>query len=62
MANLDLSGMTVNERLFTCGLIDAFDQAAKRRDRESMVALLSEVEVGSETADTILRDPKKYGY
>ncbi|MDG2520572.1 hypothetical protein P7B02_03375 [Caulobacter segnis] len=54
--------MTVNERLFTCGLIDAFDQAAKRRDRESMVALLSEVEVGSETADTILRDPKKYGY
>lgn len=62
MENLDFSGMTVNERLFACGLLNAFDQAAKRRDREAMISLLSKVEVGFETADAIIRNPRQYGY
>ena len=58
------AGMTVNERLFTAGLFDEFDEAARRRNRDLMIELLKRVEI--ETAewsvDTILADPERYGY
>jgi hypothetical protein len=59
-----LSGMTVNERLFYVGLFDQWTSAARRRDREAMVDILKRVEVPEPTPiiDTILADPKKYGF
>lgn len=58
------AGMTVNERLFDAGHLDAFDLAARARDRAEMVRLLVEVcvEDAARSADTILRTPDRYGY
>jgi hypothetical protein len=62
----ELSGMTVNERLYACGLFKRWDAAAFGRKKEEMVAVLCEVaiapEEASRIADTILADPKKYGF
>ena len=48
--------MTVNERLFSAGLLEAWDEAVKQRDRARMIALLMAVELAAEqaafTADT----------
>jgi hypothetical protein len=58
-------GMTVNERLSTAGLLEKFDRAARKRDRDSMIALLSEVELADHApsiTDTILANAAKYGY
>ncbi len=63
-ARPDFSGMTVNERLFTADLTDAFDAAVRRRDRARMVELLRAVAVedAESSADAVLADPKRYGY
>lgn len=62
----ELSGMTVNERLFTCGLIDRWDAAARARKREEMIAVLCEVALTKEQAawsvDAVLANPAKYGF
>lgn len=59
------AGMTVNERLFSAGILDQFDAAARRRDRLAMLSLLRRVSLterqAAETADTILADPSFYG-
>ena len=61
-----LSGMTVNERLFTLGLVDEFDAAARLRKRDEMVALLKRAELSDLDAasctDAILADPRRFGY
>lgn len=56
--------MTVNERLIEAGLLEAFDIAAKARNREAMLGLLAEIAVPNpaSTVDPILNDPKRYGY
>lgn len=55
----DIRGMTLNERLYVTGLLDEFDRARQRRDRERIIALLEQVEVcGADaewTADEILK-------
>lgn len=58
------AGMTVNERLFDAGLMDAFDAAARARDRAEMNRLLTEVDVedAAWSVDTILERPERYGY
>jgi len=58
------SGMTVNERLFDAGLMEAFDDAAKARNRAEMIRILTDVAVqdAERSADTILLNPQKYGY
>ena len=60
------SGMTVNERLFTAGLIDEWDKAVLKRDRAGMIEVLMATELTSkqaaETADATLADPEKYGF
>lgn len=60
--NEELGGMTVNERLYACGLIDRWDIAATRKNRKEMMQLLSEVALSEEqarfTVDTILANPK----
>jgi len=57
-------GMTVNERLFEAGLLEAFANAARARDRSEMIRILTEVEVDDAawSADTILETPQKYGF
>lgn len=58
-------GMTVNERLFTAGLLEQFGFAARARNRDKMIALLGEVELGDDATlitDAILANPAKYGY
>ena len=59
-----LAGMTVNERLSHVGIIDLWDEAARQRDREAMIALLEQVEVPAPhlIADAVLADPKKFGF
>jgi hypothetical protein len=61
-----LSGMTVNERLYSTGLLAQFDAAARRRDLQAMVDLLLRVEISDSDANaiatTILGNPQKYGY
>ena len=62
----DYAGMTVNERLFEAGLMDAFDAAVRARDRERIISVLMQVALSEEdaafTTDTILGNPKRYGY
>ena len=62
----DYSGMTLNERSFAAGLMNRFDRAAKDRDGEEMVHIMMQVSLSETDArwstETILRNPKKYGY
>ena len=44
------AAMTVNERLFSAGLLEAWDEAVKQRDRARMIALLMSVELAAEQA------------
>jgi hypothetical protein len=46
----ELSGMTVNERLFERGLVTEWDAAVSRRDREAMIKLLDQVELADQAA------------
>ena len=39
----DLKGMTVNERLVVCGLIDAFDRARLSWDVEALRSIFAEI-------------------
>ena len=62
----DYSGMTVNERLFAAGKLDAYDDAAQQRDLDAMIAILVTVQMtpqqARETSETVLANPAKYGY
>ncbi len=57
-------GMTVNEPLFEAGLMDAFETAARARDRSEMIRVLTQLDVegAAWSADTILKNPTKYGF
>jgi hypothetical protein len=56
----ELSGMTINERLFACGLIDRWDAALRARRREELIEIFCAVALSREqakwTVDKILRD------
>ena len=58
-------GMTVNERLIISGLTGAFDDAARRRDRDQMIKILGKVEMtpdaAAKAADMVLANPARYG-
>jgi hypothetical protein len=59
------SGMTVNERLYEAGIVNAWDTAAISRNRAHMIELLVQVDLSEqaeEIVDTILADPKRYGF
>ena len=62
----ELSGMTVNERLFACGLLGAWGEAARDRDRSQMIALLLQTAIEREqaerTTDAVLKNPEMYGF
>jgi hypothetical protein len=59
-----VDGMTVNERLFELGLMDAFDVAIARRDLDLNILKKARLtsEQALETVNAILADPKRYGY
>jgi hypothetical protein len=58
--------MTLNERLFETGMANRFAQAAKEKDAEEMIRILRRLSLDEKEArlstETILKDPKKYGY
>jgi hypothetical protein len=58
--------MTVNERLFTCGVLDKWDDAVRRRSRSEMIEVLRSVALtehqAAQTTDTVLQNPEKYGF
>jgi hypothetical protein len=62
----DLSGMTVNERLFALSKMDSFDQAIVSGNKEVAVNILEACELSYDaavsTVQEILKNPKKFGY
>ena len=60
------SGMTVNERLFEAGLMAEYQAAARARNRDLMISVLTRVALSKEdaafTADAVLANPARYGY
>ena len=50
-----LSGMTVNERLYHTGQIDAFDSAVKADDIEALRRILKRCFLGNENIDAIIK-------
>jgi hypothetical protein len=47
----DLMGMTVNERLFACGLLGEFDRAVREKDREKLKTILKKAYVDEASID-----------
>jgi hypothetical protein len=60
----DYAGMTLNERLWTTGLIEKFDKAILLCDCAGAIAVLVNVDVADpeSTVDAIFAHPGKYGY
>jgi len=65
-SDADYSGMTTNERLFAAGRLDDFDNAARCRDVDAMIAILVTVQFTMDEArsiaETCLATPEKYGF
>lgn len=63
MENERFDGMTLNERLFSAGLIESFELAANQRDRHAIGAILRQVAVEDVewTVDAILAAPHRNG-
>ncbi len=66
MNKKELGGMTINERLFHLNLMDEFDAAVKKRDKQTLVAIYQKMEIDESGAlqsiDAIFADPARYGY
>jgi hypothetical protein len=64
-SNGKYAGMTVNERFYEAGIMEEWDRAATSKNRDRMIELLGEVELADQAeqiADTVLSDPKRYGF
>jgi hypothetical protein len=48
------AGMTVNERLYSSGLINEFDKAVKEKNAEKVIAILKKVELNELSINPIL--------
>jgi hypothetical protein len=46
----ELSGMTVNERLFACGLMERWDVATGEKKKDEMISLLCDTALSKEQA------------
>ncbi len=51
----ELAGMTVNERLFHLGLLDAFDSAVENADIPGMRRILTMTEIGDPNVREVIR-------
>ena len=62
----ELRGMTVNERLVACGLLDRWDDAVNKRNKEDMITVLLDVALtefqAKNTAEAVIQNPKTYGF
>ena len=62
----ELQGMTVNERLVACGVIESWDDAVRKRNRDEMLAVLRGVAMTEnqaiDTVDSVLKNPRTYGF
>lgn len=61
IAMSELSGMTVNERLFHKGLVDAFNHAARKQDTATLRDILKNIELDeqgiTDVVEWVLRSP-----
>ena len=48
------AGMTVNERLYVSGLLDAFDEAVSKKNTKGVISILKEVELTDANIKPIL--------
>ena len=55
------AGMTVNERLYASGLMDAFDKAVEEKNFDDMRRILEQVELTEANIGPILEQHKKNG-
>ena len=51
----DLKGMTVNERLYHLGLFNEYDQAIESQDIEKLRIVLTQLHIGSENIEEIIK-------
>jgi hypothetical protein len=62
----DLSGMTVNERLFALNKSDSFDHAISSGDPDSAIKILESCDLPKDAATStvteIFKNPESYGY
>jgi len=62
----NFSAMTVNERLFTAGHMDAFGKAIIAHDKTEAIRILRQIELSVTEAESIVgaieKNPRKYGY
>jgi len=62
----ELGGMTVNERLVACGVLEKWDEAVRRRSRSEMIEVLRSVALteqqAAHTTDLVLQNPRHYGF
>jgi len=62
----DLSGMTVNERLFALNKNDSFDHAISSGDPDSAIKILESCDLPKDaaisTVTEIFKNPESYGY
>ena len=56
LSNSKYAGMTLNERLFSAGLLARFDEALEARDRATLERLLVLVETEASLANVLLGD------
>lgn len=54
MSNQNLSGMTVNERLYTMQLMADFEEASLNQDKDKLDAILTKIEVDEESKKAII--------
>ena len=54
-------GMTVNERLYSNGLLEKYDNAVKGRDVATIISILEEVELKEKSIIPILENLRLYG-
>ena len=55
LTEAEASGMTVNERLFVAGLMDAFDEAVARRSEGDVRRILAQVFLSPDNIERIVR-------
>ncbi len=53
---MNYSGMTLNERLYKIGLIEEFEKALARKDREKVISILNKVKVDKSSIRFILKE------
>ena len=54
LSEKEAEGMTVNERLYLSGLLNAFDKAVEERDKEEVRGILAQLYLTPENIDAII--------